>query len=124
MTLFQGAAATERLRRKVPGTSFTQATQTDVREESAAWLGPAGDCGEQEKGPRADVHQTKWEMRGSKIFAVSVCFFTGEFVLLLLKEAKKTTMNISGQEINKSRINIDAPEGACDLFFGCVFFFF
>lgn len=85
-------------------------------------LGPAGDCGEQEKGPGADVHQTKWEMRGSKIFAASVCFFTGEFVLLLLKEAKKKpTMNISGQEINKSRINIDAPEGACDLFFGFSF---
>lgn len=89
VTLFQGAAATECLLRKVPGTSCIQATQTDAREESAAWLGPAGDCGEREKGPRADVHQTKWEMRGSKIFAVSVCFFTGEFVLLLLKEAKK-----------------------------------
>lgn len=88
VTLFQGAATTESLRRKVRS-SFIQASQTDAREESAAWLGPAGDCGEQEKGPRADVHQTKWEMRGSKIFAVSVCFFTGEFVLLLLKEAKK-----------------------------------
>lgn len=41
VTLFQGAAATECLLRKVPGTSFIQATQTDdAREESAAWVGP------------------------------------------------------------------------------------
>lgn len=32
-------------------------------------------------------------------------------------------MNISGREINKSRINIDAPEGACDLFLGFFLFF-
>lgn len=36
--------------------------------------------------------------------------FTGKFVLLLWRR-QKTTMNILGQEINKSRINIYAPEG-------------
>lgn len=41
-----------------------------------------------------------------------------------LERGKKTTMNISRQEINKSRINIDAPEGAGDLFvFFCFFSF-
>lgn len=37
------------------------------------------------------------------------------------KEPKKTTMNISEQEINKSRINIDVPEGRGTCFFFSLF---
>lgn len=88
VTLFQGAATIHCFPRKVLCTSFIQAILADVRWKNLTWLGPNGDCGDQEKGPKADVHQTKWEMRGSKIFAVSVCFFTGEFVLLLCEYFK------------------------------------
>lgn len=63
-----------------------------------------------------DVHQTKLEMKRARcsesVWArrrLGYCF-TGKFVPLFPKVAK-TTMNISEQEINKSRINIYAPKG-------------
>ena len=68
------------------------------------------------KSPVTDVHQTKLEMNRARC-SESVWLgtrlgdcFAGKFVPLFPKVAK-TTMNISEQEINKSRINIYAPKG-------------
>lgn len=83
--------------------------------KKGARLRPVEDCGER-RGPMADVHQTKLEMKGARcsesvwLGCDSVISFTRKFVPLFLKVAK-TTMNISEQEINKSRINIYAPKG-------------
>lgn len=63
--------------------------------------------------PVTDVHQTKLEMKRARCSGdawLGHVWISASLGSLLQFPQEKTTMNISEQEINKSRININAPK--------------
>lgn len=112
MKSFSGRAAAEL---KGHGEGLIDSTSRRLSYEEVACLGRVEDYRES-RGPMTDVHQTKLEMKEARCSESAwlgydwVTASLGSLFHFFAKVAK-TTMNISEQEINKSRINIYAPKG-------------
>lgn len=113
-----GAQQRQNMFSRVHVVSSSGTTQAAVRGNAwPVWDAPR--TVEKGEGPNSRCSSNKIGNEGEQdcFFSQSVWLgydwlylFTSKFVLLLWRR-QKTTMNILGQEINKSRINIYAPEG-------------